>query len=162
MEFWKCNRCGNCCTHQKEHMDLVEEDLKFFPDKSYMKHMGIGSKKSSIKTIVWRLIPRRCPLYDEQVGCTIYENRPLICRRYPYTWYGIDNSCTNSPRGNDEVKVMGEDLKILERFDEDANKRIMKAVVETGSTKAWIYKNFKWRKFNPQKHGFKQTGKKII
>ena len=34
-----------------------------------------------MNVIYFGMIAQKCPMYDN--GCTIYEDRPLVCRRYP-------------------------------------------------------------------------------
>lgn len=151
-KFWKCNKCGKCCTNQKKRMDLFENELQYFPLQSYRKHVGVGKTKSNMKIVSYQLIPKRCPLYDKTIGCTIYENRPLVCRRFPYTLYGIDDSCANAPRVGTLMKVAEEDLNIVHVFNEYSLDITKQAMEEMGSKQMWILRNLKWRPFDPVKH----------
>ena len=73
---WKCVACGHCCKTVKSLMLSVDE-AKLFP-----KHLLVPEIVSGDMTILYyQIVADVCPLYKD--GCTIYENRPLICKCYP-------------------------------------------------------------------------------
>lgn len=159
MEYWFCKKCGHCCKHQRTRMELYQDEIKLFPKGSFIPYIGYGDSKSNITVLLYKLIPSRCPLYNDEVGCTIYEERPIICKRFPFNndptntqhGLGLDNGCKNAPKGQGRKALSGEDM--------DAMLPIIKAVKEQSdyttskyyTSKLWIYKNFKWRLLTEQK-----------
>lgn len=59
-----------------------------------------GRKRKRIQT--HQLVQEPCPLYDAATKtCTVYENRPMICKAYPFSHvpgdggaYSIETTCT--------------------------------------------------------------------
>jgi len=159
MEYWFCKKCGHCCKYQFTPMELYKDEIDLFPKERFIPYIGYGDSKSNVTILLYKLIGKRCPLYDDEIGCTIYENRPLICKRFPFNkdptnmqhGYGIDNGCRNSPHGQNAKALSGEQM--------DAVLPILKAVDDQTAyitskyhtSKLWIYKNFKWRLFNHTK-----------
>lgn len=41
------------------------------------------AQRDRLVALAYELDAAVCPNYDEAVGCTIYEDRPLVCRAYP-------------------------------------------------------------------------------
>jgi len=146
-EIWKCNQCGNCCTNQIDGMDILQEEIHLFPKSSYEPHLGYG-EKSNITVFVWRLKGIRCPLYDDNDGCTIYENRPLICKQFPYTRSGLDDHCTNV--FYDIAYIPTPDtLQIMDEFDKQSYRGIYSIIEDKMRTsKLWQYKHFSWLPFD--------------
>lgn len=161
--IWECKKCGRCCKNQPGGIDLLPEEIKYFPKRSYKKHMGYGKTKSDITVTMYKLISKRCPLYDEKVGCTIYENRPRVCRSYPVTsairGTGIDVGCSNSPRDGNK-KMVSEELMNMAIENDKITIRLCKEVIESGS-KIWVSRNFKWKLFNKEKR-LKELVSKLI
>ena len=76
---WKCIRCGRCCSLLR--VRLLEDEVKYLTEKygdvveyienePYLKHKSDG-----------------CIFLTYENGmakCTIYEDRPLVCRVYPF------------------------------------------------------------------------------
>lgn len=77
-----CTKCGNCCQSLivapdyrdisllASSIDLTTQDFK----KKYMRRDAEGD-------MVFRQKP--CP-FLKQSRCSVYQNRPGLCRRYPY------------------------------------------------------------------------------
>jgi Fe-S-cluster containining protein len=127
---YKCEQCGLCCydvegSYNKriplyiEEVDrLVEiakkcnisfqviEDL-VFPD--------IKNKK--ILVLTYRILlnnsKKRCPFYEEDIGCSIHDSKPISCQAYPLSIkqedafhfnISIDPSCTFINKHYDSIK----------------------------------------------------------
>ncbi|MBU0581018.1 MAG: YkgJ family cysteine cluster protein [Candidatus Margulisbacteria bacterium] len=101
-----CKTCSrNCCRGVENTVSLrlidiarlIDAGLTKFIDKNNKIHIQkeIAEKHPrilrNIKSDTWRKFPvlKRvndiCPLLDNKNNCTIYNVRPLTCRRYPYT-----------------------------------------------------------------------------
>ena len=95
-----CNRCGMCCNSYD--VLLTHNDLAMEPElnaasrsikESERKRCGIDSR--FIKVMNTETNSQRCPLYWDDLGCSVYENRPELCRNYAPTL----NNCFKSRLG---------------------------------------------------------------
>lgn len=82
-----CSGCGWCC----QVLTRVKIDnLETAEEKEYAIARGIpldGTK--------WFNVIEPCPLLTHSNKCTIYENRPKICKAFPlYPWQIEDSPCT--------------------------------------------------------------------
>lgn len=146
MEYWKCTKCGKCCTNQIQ-LELYKNEIDDFPKNRIIPYMGIGDTKDTIEIILFKLIGKRCPLYDEKVGCTIYENRPSICQRFPMNSGGIDKTCTSCPKDGKMIAVYPKDREMV-----SIGNYVYKEVAEGyKNSKIWLYKKFKWRHQSEEK-----------
>jgi Fe-S-cluster containining protein len=78
--YFKCVQCGNCC-HEDVPLEDFELETGLFPD----------TKTESLYSYSWtgKFINKKdgepCPFMNlETKKCKIYEQRPLICRKYPF------------------------------------------------------------------------------
>lgn len=103
-----CQRCGGCCTAEPDspHTAVVfpDEIRKLMTeDRSWeavARPMPYGLEQGE-ETFEWALQTDddgHCRFYDPAVGCTVYENRPLICRTYPFSI----NFNSSTPEGPDD------------------------------------------------------------
>lgn len=116
---FKCQRCGRCCTELKPAVDGIPGGLLLTPEeiKIFTGAAGIDIHPTVAYTAPWSddkviiyygMIATRCPLYDDDFGCTWYDRRPLVCVRYPLGAAGYlpstdcpatcDGKCTFNPR----------------------------------------------------------------
>ena len=109
---WSCTDCGDCCgdVNDKTRMILLlPEDIErieetgatgFYEDWDGGSFTGIMCKNEG-----------KCIFYTGE-GCSIYDNRALLCRMYPfwlekqdaYFMFGIDHECPGANSG----KTLGE------------------------------------------------------
>lgn len=93
-----CLACGSCCrriTVDKSEFGisaglcLMPEERKLFKSYpgSFVPYIGlqkVGRQKISI--VLYQMIIEPCPLLDPDTNlCINYENRPTICRAYPFS-----------------------------------------------------------------------------
>lgn len=82
-----CKQCGECCIHY-DKLELTLDDIKRlsnkfdlsmkdFIDKYCYFHSAWGSRKAFVLNM-----KGGCPFYNGI--CTIYEDRPVGCRGYPF------------------------------------------------------------------------------
>jgi Fe-S-cluster containining protein len=111
---WNCTECGACCgdVDKKTRMILLlPSDIKrikdtkkknFYQEWSEGKFIGLMSKNENGMCI-----------FHNIAGCSIYEQRTLLCRMYPF-WlekkdasfvFGISHDCpgTNKEKGLKEA-----------------------------------------------------------
>lgn len=152
-ELWKCNRCGECCTNLTGGLDLLPEEIQYFPKNRYKPQTGYGKTKHSIKILSYSLIGKCCPLYDKTVGCTIYENRPLICKSFPISlhnnFYGIDHHCKNAPEDETPMRVK-EEYMLRTQLSMERQKQIHGELLSSG-LQIWEFKGLKWKRWKPKR-----------
>ncbi len=85
-----CQRCGSCCTAEADEPHTAT----IFPDEvraidgtwpAIARPMPYGLETG--ETFEWALQVDDCGdcvFYDDEEGCQIYEDRPLICQTYPF------------------------------------------------------------------------------
>lgn len=93
---FNCLMCGSCC-----HRTLIYEDglnlgvnllpnekklFKSYPD-AIIPYFGYHKKgHQKIKILSYQMIIKPCPMLDIKTNhCKIYDNRPLVCRAYPFS-----------------------------------------------------------------------------
>jgi uncharacterized protein len=86
---FSCTRCGACCKHVGQGIGLVQSDLKRLGiegvDCTKVKHPVFAGRITSSSG--------SCYLLTDSSECKIYQDRPLVCRLYPfYISYGGDGS----------------------------------------------------------------------
>jgi Fe-S-cluster containining protein len=102
-----CQQCvghESCCNHIDEDIDLpvlLPQEVKTIKDKynikNFVKVINL-QKKESNKTLknIYQIIPSKktgtCPFYIKN-KCTIYSDRPIDCRIFPFDIKLIKNQC---------------------------------------------------------------------
>ena len=83
-----CTRCGTCCTTSQP--ELFDEDIVRLARKLNMSVKEFIDKYCEIVEVttpvvrVYPALKSPCPFFDrDRKICTIYSDRPLICRTYP-------------------------------------------------------------------------------
>ncbi len=75
---FKCEKCGYCCTATDVHIskqDIIRVGEK--ADKGFIEPSQTGFRIKGTKN-------NRCMFLNEENICKIYENRPFVCRQYPF------------------------------------------------------------------------------
>ena len=111
---FKCTKCSNCCRNDPGYVFLTKTDLKRLAERfacddnefieRYCRETSIGG----FTRISLHEKPNYDCIYWEDTGCTVYEDRPLQCRSYPFwapillsreTWENEAKSCPGIGRG---------------------------------------------------------------
>jgi len=86
---FKCLECGDCCknlrSNKKFGLLLLPSEIDLFPHDKEELCLGKGISPNHPEFVIWgfQLIDDTCPhLFENR--CTIYENRPMVCRAYPF------------------------------------------------------------------------------
>ncbi|MCL2706075.1 MAG: YkgJ family cysteine cluster protein [Spirochaetaceae bacterium] len=95
--YFQCARCSKCCRHDPGYVFLSKNDLIALSSllkinkeeflKKYCKIVNLGILRRI------SLIEKKnndCIFWDNG-GCTIYDQRPLQCKTYPF-WSSVLNS----------------------------------------------------------------------
>jgi len=105
MKF-KCKRCGKCCSNIG-NLALFEWEAERLKKYSVRIKPSIVLESNGSRIILqWGLEgknKKHCPFLTKR-GCIIYEQRPLVCRSFPFMKSGFDSknlekilskNCTN-------------------------------------------------------------------
>jgi len=104
-QTFECLRCGRCCERiVVEGLDGIYTGLCLFPGEQklfeafpdvIMPHIGLRKRagKLRVEVLCYQMVQDPCPLYDA-IGktCTRYDERPRVCREYPFS--GIGGGCS--------------------------------------------------------------------
>lgn len=91
MTRFDCFRCGKCCIsfidrihHIPTGLALTPAEVTLFDQADVRPFLGVQTM-TGITPVWYQLIRAPCPHYDhDRFGCAIYEQRPLVCRAYPF------------------------------------------------------------------------------
>lgn len=88
--LFRCQQCGACCTHemsqQERGIGLLEDELVRLVTLKDMKSQEFRAKycRQSSASMDYP-----CPFYKPG-GCSIYEQRPIVCRFFPLDGMEVD------------------------------------------------------------------------
>jgi len=88
----KCNGCGQCCVNPIININLPSEDIaKFYQGFGIdiIKIDDIFQAKIYMGTVCKYLIKEQ----DGRTKCSIYDQRPEICRNYPLETSELHEGC---------------------------------------------------------------------
>ncbi|MBD3227264.1 MAG: hypothetical protein GF329_03670, partial [Candidatus Lokiarchaeota archaeon] len=149
MKKFVCMRCGDCCCPKKEPNNiryipiyLDELDIILQKAQDYRTNMKIRPDLVYVDVLNDRLIiatyemiiKDKCEFYSDNIGCKIYDERPITCKAFPIMMWRPDGhrkylfmnpKCTYIAR-NSEVYNLG--FSKLARFFHDeyrSAKRLM-------------------------------------
>ncbi|KKK84349.1 hypothetical protein LCGC14_2784280 [marine sediment metagenome] len=103
---FECLQCGRCCKDILKHAMgslkgpyLSPEETALFPPHTVSPSIGRGFDIDHITVTRYQINQAHCPQLVEDNQCAIYENRPLVCRRFPLMW--SNGNITNIAHGDD-------------------------------------------------------------
>lgn len=76
--YFECEKCGYCCTATNVH--LFKQDIEQIAELGYSgfyEPSQAGFRIKGTRT-------KKCLFLDSNNKCKIYENRPFVCREYPF------------------------------------------------------------------------------
>jgi Fe-S-cluster containining protein len=82
--FWErfqCQQCGKCCYTPGAGLYLDKEDFERIAGRVGKKRLKALCRYE--KALQAWVLKQPCPFYDLNLGCSIYEIRPLTCTKYP-------------------------------------------------------------------------------
>ena len=82
--FWErfqCRQCGRCCYTPGAGLYLEKEDFERIAGRVGKKRLKALCRYE--KALQAWVLKQPCPFYDPDLGCSIYEIRPLTCTKYP-------------------------------------------------------------------------------
>ena len=78
-----CDGCGSkCCTYFCFQIDTPDDFGEFEDIRWFLCHEGVSVHVDE-KGDWYISIANRCGKLDARGRCTIYDDRPVICRKYP-------------------------------------------------------------------------------
>lgn len=103
-----CHGCGTCCTNLTGRWARDRGRFQALPQAGVYRLATPGGlrmfsweqapftaerlapllavadgQRDRLVALAYELEATRCPRYEDEVGCTIYEDRPLVCRAFP-------------------------------------------------------------------------------
>ncbi len=85
-----CKKCGaKCCKPTlisiPSHINLCQGDFTNLFEQGYWGCLGISPTRNILSFIIRPHLFGHCPFLDyDTCECMIYENRPLVCRNFPF------------------------------------------------------------------------------
>ncbi len=82
--FWErfqCQQCGRCCYTPGAGLYIDKEDFERIAGRVGKKRLKALCRYE--KALQAWVLKQPCPFYDLNLGCSIYEIRPLTCTKYP-------------------------------------------------------------------------------
>ena len=109
---FSCTQCGRCCGGAPGDIWVSEDEIEALAER-------LGVENEAFRRKYTRKVGRRgislveksnydCIFFDKKSGCTVYEERPLQCRTWPFwrsnvrsreDWDIESESCPGMDRG---------------------------------------------------------------
>lgn len=166
---FECHRCGICCENLLKRgsrgLLLFPNEVKFFPENIMQPCLGKGRspKHKNFKILAFQLNETRCPHYQDS-SCKIYNQRPIACQAYPYSFaltdaraqqylFQVDPECTAIIESKKSGELT-ERMSVTENVEITAAKEIGAWMIDFkkgkyDKRKQWIFnlKTKKWERF---------------
>ncbi|NDF60354.1 MAG: YkgJ family cysteine cluster protein [Crocinitomicaceae bacterium] len=83
-----CTRSGTCCHGNQVlinpwELGVLAQKINLTPSKFKELHTEFGGIRLKFNGKTNNLNKQSCNLYSEKTGCSVHENRPLVCRLFP-------------------------------------------------------------------------------
>ena len=92
---FRCTQCGNCCGGAPGYVWVSDQEIADLAQ-------SVGLDEDSFRRRYTQRVGKRgitlrdqgrkgryfCIFYDQQRGCTVYEQRPKQCRTWPF-WHNV-------------------------------------------------------------------------
>ena len=154
-----CKQCGKCCTllAKKEWtgISLFPWEKHLFPPEDIRPSLGLGENPEDpdFKIFLYTYNVPGCK-YLRETQCTIYQQRPLVCRSYPFRV---------TKQGDKDVYIVAPECTVIQEWPPQKSIDIRYAEMDAaeliGDHLSRFYKapEPKWR-YNP-KRGWVQIGR---
>jgi len=96
---FSCQKCGACCQKfghgNRNYLPLYDWEVPELENIAKSKNIEIDIRPVSIFydsiskkffAVIYGMFDPPCRFYSKEKGCTIYENRPFVCRTFPLFW----------------------------------------------------------------------------
>ena len=145
---FECLRCASCCRSILESrsgigrgLPLTEKEASLFPENTISPKLAIGPRRPD-RVILHQLNMNVCPHVNSQNECSVYEERPLMCKSFPIVAGAISNRCRvfsyrRVGATYDEPYSMKSQLDASEKLEKYIQKQISKHSM--GKSTLWEY-----------------------
>ena len=120
LQYFECKRCGKCC--RKAFVQVSDEEIA-----SLCKHLHIGFEEFDSEYMdqeaIENYLRRPCPFLKGN-DCSIYEQRPNVCRVFPFTETGISQTCPMGAKIAAEIERRFPRERLLEEIPIEKRKEI--------------------------------------
>jgi Fe-S-cluster containining protein len=149
IEF-QCTNCGACCKNLLEQKDLLglrglylqKNETHLFP-KDHVKPMYAATKGKVRprpgEIFAYQLDLATCPHLNAENKCSIYNERPLICRSFPFEAMAIARKCPEIAKQiqqGEEVAINNDSIKTELKANKSHFKFLRPYVIKGGF---WLY-----------------------
>ena len=155
---WQCKNCGDCCKNLIEDNEpdsgigLFPWEIQYFPKQNIEPFLGFGPSKDEIKVLQYSMKSGKvCPNYTT-FGCKIYNDRPLLCRTYPFVFdpkHGCQKllSCKNIPDDFYDGKIIMPESdagKLMPYYMKEHITKFSMNIMMMLRLSNWYFKNGTW------------------
>jgi len=136
LQYLKCARCGRCCRICAAMLSV--EDLSRLSAK-FGVNMGVFVKRYCLtkwggRVGVWLKSP--CPFYSKD-GCEIYECRPEVCTKYPFSMSGFWLNATDKcPLATEISEWLVKATKKLSKMSKQERECFVESLIKTDMDRA--------------------------
>jgi Fe-S-cluster containining protein len=91
---FSCRLCGECCRGEDNSVVVFPQEIRSIQDATGLAWQEVAGppqegewdREGCFHTLEWRLVKDgpSCRFFDKRGRCSIYPNRPLLCRTYPF------------------------------------------------------------------------------
>ena len=97
-----CSKGCSFCCYDKILLSAIEQRTISKKIKKYNKKLINKQNTKDFDSLKW--VEKKCSLLDNQGNCTIYEDRPLICRTHNST--GEPEDCKITGKGHQQAYIL--------------------------------------------------------
>ena len=106
-----CTQCGHCCTGAPGYVWVSVEEIERLAQQTGLSLEEFGLQYLRQVGRRYSLVERPngdCVFWDQTLGCTVYEARPIQCRTWPFwsenletpqDWDDVRRTCPGSGKG---------------------------------------------------------------
>lgn len=93
---FRCTQCGNCCQGAPGYVWVSEDEIAALAerlgldDATFRQRYTFPVKHRGVSLVERPHSNHACVFYDDQQGCTVYEDRPKQCRTWPFWQSNVD------------------------------------------------------------------------
>lgn len=90
---FKCTGCGKCCTGAGGYVFLSQQDLNHLSERFHMEEKQFLQKYCRYVDGQYALLdkPNTDCIFLQDNRCSVYEDRPIQCRTFPWWIYNLRN-----------------------------------------------------------------------
>lgn len=127
---FECQRCARCCgdtSHRGRNIYLLDNEVENISIRTGLRPLSFVAPASNSGKYRFKMKKRsgKC-VFLEGKACRIYDNRPLVCRFYPFSMKKAGNAFVFEVAKDCPGIGLGETLELneFERMTDDARSKL--------------------------------------